>query len=390
MTDRSLAVFTPFVGLPSETFVRRHLTEIAPLSTSTYVTDMPRPAADTWRAEDDVTVISGRQLPGRLAMKVARVAGRVHRRPVGRWRWQPTVESLESVVEQIRRERTSAALVEFLDVFLPMAAELRREVETLVVHGHGYDVSTRLRDRWWVDRYKAWADADAIVVVADHSRRRLIAAGLPAEMIEVVPCGVDVPDVLPSPPDDARDVVEFLAVGRLVAKKAPTATVEAFARALDQVPTLRLTLVGDGPMAAEVDDLVERHAISDKVRRTGALDHDGVRELLARSDVFVQHSVATATGEEEGLPVGILEAMAFGLPVVSTRHAGIPEAVVDRETGVLVDEWDVQAMATAMVRLAKDADERRRLGAAGWERARCRFSAAGEAENLRSLLGLDR
>src|SRR5207249_2345004 len=105
--------------------------------------------------------------------------------------------------------------------------------------------------------------------------------------------------------------------------------------------------------------------------------------LLAGADVFMQHSMRDPeTGDEEGLPVAILEAMAHGLPVVSTVHAGIPEAVVDGATGRLSAEGDVDAMALHLAHLAEDREERLRLGTAGWRRARDRFTWAEERSRL--------
>ena len=83
---------------------------------------------------------------------------------------------------------------------------------------------------------------------------------------------------------------------------------------------------------------------------------------MARARVFVQHSVVAEDGDHEGLPLAILEAGAHGLPVVATRHAGIPDAVREETDGFLVDEGDVQAMAVAMYRLAQDAALAARMG----------------------------
>ena len=110
---------------------------------------------------------------------------------------------------------------------------------------------------------------------------------------------------------------------------------------------------------------------------------------MKASDVFLQHSVThPLTGDQDGLPVAILGAMALGMPVVSTGHAGIPEAVVEGETGLLIDEGDVQAMAQAIVRLGRDVDYRTRLGENGWKQVREHFSWERERNALLELLGL--
>jgi glycosyltransferase involved in cell wall biosynthesis len=110
---------------------------------------------------------------------------------------------------------------------------------------------------------------------------------------------------------------------------------------------------------------------------------------MKEADIFAQHSMVDPdTGDEEGLPVTILEAMAEGLPVVATRHAGIPEEVIEGETGILVDETDVEAMAAGLVELARSPERRQEFGYNGWKRVRTRFSAEYECEKLRELLGL--
>src|SRR5690606_32099365 len=106
------------------------------------------------------------------------------------------------------------------------------------------------------------------------------------------------------------------------------------------------------------------------VQVRGAQPHGEVLDLLARADLFVQASrQAPRSREEEGLPLAVLEAMAAGLPVVASRHAGIPEAVRDGVTGCLVPEGDAAGLAAAIVDLSLDRASRHRLGQAGWEHA---------------------
>jgi glycosyltransferase involved in cell wall biosynthesis len=100
-----------------------------------------------------------------------------------------------------------------------------------------------------------------------------------------------------------------------------------------------------------------------------------VQQYLGETDIFIQHSrVDPATGDEERLPVAILEAMAHSLPVVSTHHAGIPGAVVDGVTGYLVPEGDSVGMAERIVELARNSKRRVQMGEAGWMRAKESFS----------------
>jgi colanic acid/amylovoran biosynthesis glycosyltransferase len=139
----------------------------------------------------------------------------------------------------------------------------------------------------------------------------------------------------------------------------------------------------------EAREFVESETLGDAVSLRGRLHHHDVLDLLSSADVFVQHSVTdVVTGDEEGLPVAILEAMAASPPVIATQHPGIREAVVDGTTAFLVDEGDWPAMAHRLVQVADDRALRARMGHAGWRRARACFTWDRERVTLLELLGL--
>lgn len=385
MTRNGLAVLTPFVGLQSETFVQRHVTELAPGATLTVSTRMGMPGPATWEAPGPSIVLDGDRHPPGLRWFAMRVAGRLRGSPAGRWRWRPSTRDLDVLAGAFDEAGVTVVLAEFLDVWLPLLPWLQARGLRVYPHAHGYDISVRLRHPWWRDRYRAYAAADGVIVVSEVARERLEAVGIDRGRIHVIPCGVDA-DPMPSTPL-RRDTVDVVAVGRMVPKKHPLLTVEAFRLAAARDPRLRLTMVGDGPLLPAVRAAV---AGDERVRLLGALPHEQALAAIRAGDLFVQHSVVDPiNGDEEGLPVGLLEAMAAGRPVVSTRHAGIPEAVDEDVTGLLVDEGDVLGMADAIVDLASDRARRLALGRAGHARAIERFSWERERRELRALLGLD-
>lgn len=383
----TLAVCTPFVGLASETFVQRHVTGLAPGETLTVVSGMRMPSEAVWSAPGPVVRLGAAPPPSGPRHQLGRVAAKLRGRPSGRWRWAPTADDLVALGAALDAAATEVVLTEFLDVWLPVLPWLTARGHRVYAHAHGYDISVRLREPWWRERYRAYEQADGIVTVSELSRQRLVDLGLDGRRIHVIPCGVDVPASPQVRPE--REVVDVLAIGRMVPKKHPLATIEAFRRAAADHPGLRLTMVGDGPLLDEAVAAVADAGLRDRVCFLGARPHDEVLGLLATADVFAQHSVVNPrNGDEEGLPVAVLEAMAAALPVVSTRHAGIPEAVEEGTTGLLVQEGDVEAMAAALAELAHDPARRRALGEAGHARAAQRFSWAGEQRDLRALLGL--
>jgi glycosyltransferase involved in cell wall biosynthesis len=254
-------------------------------------------------------------------------------------------------------------------------------------HAHGVDVSVNLRNPRWRDEYLKYNQSDGIITINRVSRSRLLNLGIEAKKIHVIPCGVDVP-IFPIS-REGNKIVRCLAVGRMVSKKAPILTLDAFRRAAEIYPMLELDFIGGGPLSSAAEQYVQAFRLGEKVRFHGEQTHDVVIQYLRASDIFIQHSrVDPITGDEEGLPVAILEAMAYCLPVVSTWHAGIPDGVIDGITGYLVQEGDSAAMSEKIALLATDYKKRRDMGEEGWRRAREFFSWERARASLLSVLGL--
>jgi glycosyltransferase involved in cell wall biosynthesis len=178
-------------------------------------------------------------------------------------------------------------------------------------------------------------------------------------------------------------------VGRLVPKKDPLLSIQAFTE-VARVQRVELHVVGDGPLLQEARQLAVDLGIRKLVHFHGALGHTAVQEHFKHADIFLQHSrTDPQTGDTEGLPVAILEAMAHGLPVVSTNHAGIPEAVINGETGLLVEEGDLKGMVGSLLTLVSDTGLRQRLGSAARARTAAKFSWRTERRQLLKTLGLN-
>lgn len=205
----------------------------------------------------------------------------------------------------------------------------------------GTDASRMLRSRQRVRSYRLMMPRLAgMFSVSQFLLDNLARRGVHHPNAHVIPSGVDVRRFCPG----EKKPGSFLAVGRMVEKKAPEITLRAFATAAQGRPA-HLTFVGDGPLLARCRDLANALGIGDQVTFAGAQPHDVVREHLARTEVFLQHSVTAKDGNTEGLPTAIQEAMAAGCIPISTRHAGIPEAVDHGTTGFLVEEWDEAGFA---------------------------------------------
>jgi colanic acid/amylovoran biosynthesis glycosyltransferase len=210
------------------------------------------------------------------------------------------------------------------------------------------------------------------------------ARGAPRERILLNPCGVDLAGF---PPGDAAGAPpHFLAAGRFVGKKGPVYTLLAFRRLLERAPEARLTMLGEGEMRSACEQLAAALGLAARVDFPGAYAHGELAARLRRSRAFVQHSLRQPDGDSEGTPVALLEAAASGVPAVSTRHAGIPQAVVDGEGGLLCDEGDVEAMADAMVQLALDPGLAGAMGRRAREHVAARYAIDLRLGRLGELL----
>jgi glycosyltransferase involved in cell wall biosynthesis len=237
-----------------------------------------------------------------------------------------------------------------LDV-LPVAKSL--DVPLLVTF-HGFDASSLLRDtRYTRDLSGLFAYA-RVITVSEDMARRLEPFGLDRDRLDIHYIGVpvdnfDFVDRRPVSEKIAEEQeVRFLQVSNFVEKKGHRYTVEAFSNYVKTHPRARLTLAGDGPLKGRIEAMCGELDISGCVEFTGRVNSAEVAELMRAADVFVHHSVTGANGDMEGLPTVLMEAMSTGLPVISTRHSGIPELVDDGVNGLLVDEGDVEAYTAAL------------------------------------------
>lgn len=273
--------------------------------------------------------------------------------------------------------------------FAGTAADIARELSERVgipylVTAHAYDIflhpdPERLRARL--------SGAAKVLTVSRYNRDYLVDLLGPelADRIEVRYLGVDLDRFAPA--DRAgRNEVTVLFVGRLAEKKGITPAVQAFARVAAAHPEARLRIVGDGPLRSRVVSQVLALGLGGVATLAGGLTQAEIQAELRAADLFLLPSRTTADGDREGLPVVLMEAQAAGLPVVSTIHAGIPEAVADGTSGFLVPENDWKALADRLAQLVADPRLRREMGAAARRLAEERFDLSASLDRLEAAL----
>ncbi len=207
---------------------------------------------------------------------------------------------------------------------------------------------------------------DRIVACGEEMRRHLVdGRGFPVAQVVSIPTGIDFARFQPGRPrSDVRASLGIadsdwavLMVGIIRSVKRHEVALEAVARALPEIPNLRLLLVGDGPRSEAMQQLAEQLGIAGQVRFLG--HRDDIPDLLEAADAFL------LTSRSEGVPQAVTQALGCGLPVVATRVGGVPELIIQEHTGLLAEAEDVAGIAAALTRLSQDPALAARLGAAG-------------------------
>jgi colanic acid/amylovoran biosynthesis glycosyltransferase len=219
---------------------------------------------------------------------------------------------------------------------------------------------------------------DAVAVFTISERDRQIVRerwSIPARVLRM-----GVPPEWTTPAVD-RETNLIVSVGSLTAKKGHDALIRAFSRLPS---TWRLTIAGEGPMRSELERLARALGLSERVDLVGHVDEDSVKALVARASIFALACIEAASGDRDGIPVAIMEAMALGTPVVTTEAGAIPELV--EGAGVLVSPGRVDLLAAALSELAHDTERRVALGAAGQNRINEGWSSQRQAHEVLSVV----
>lgn len=285
------------------------------------------------------------------------------------------------------------------DVILAHFAHTATQVAERLAHfaarpftffAHGFDLYAAGNP---LDLVQAARAAHAVITVSEFNRAALLAR-LPVELhdrVHVLYSGIDVRRwVLTGAERAAREretsPLRIVSVGRLVEKKGGADAIAAFARLLGAHPASELHLIGDGPLRGPLQALARELGVAARVHFEGWRASAEVMATLKRAHIFLLPSCAGANGDREGLPKTIVEAAALELPVVATRHTGIPEIVADAESGFLVAEHDVAALAARLDQLAGAPALRCAMGRRGREIVLARFDVREEINGLTALL----
>lgn len=258
---------------------------------------------------------------------------------------------VRQLLDFARRRQAALVHVYFGSEAARVVGYLRQERRPKIVSFHGADVS---RDVTGEELKAVFSVADLILCRSQSLADVLVERGCPPDLIRLnrtgVPVARELPDH-PAPPAGGPAPLRFLQACRFIPKKGLMTSIRAMAVLRDKGWPVRLTLAGDGPEKPNMESLIDELGLRQNVTFSGFLDNEQLLAAMREQDVFLHPSVITASGDQEGIPNSILEAMGQGLPVVATRHGGIPEVIEDGLNGMLVSTAEERLVAEAVERL---------------------------------------
>jgi glycosyltransferase involved in cell wall biosynthesis len=224
----------------------------------------------------------------------------------------------------------------------------------------------------------------AIISVSKDMTTQLIKLGASEKRIFTIPYGVNLDFFNQTYPENNTKKLIF--VGRFTEKKAPDLLLRSFHKALQKVPEAQLLMIGNGELSKKVKKTINELKINDAVQILDWQTPEEIALQLKSARAYVQHSRTAKNGDSEGTPNSILEASACGLPIISTKHAGIKEAVIHNVTGFLVEEEDWNLMGDYMIELLENPAKASKMGTAARKHIIENYSLNSQNAQLRKVL----
>ena len=292
----------------------------------------------------------------------------------------------------IRRHNVCLFHAHFATHAIDFIPQVKKFDLPLVVSTYGYDVSSAPRTwEYYRQHLPDLVDAATLfLAMSEDMRRDLISLGCPANKILVHHTGANVDRFAYKMPRSSDSRLRILTICTYEERRGFFYLIQAFAKVLQSFPQAELRIVGrpkeQNVVTRELDALIRELNLDDHVTQVGRVEYSRLSEEYHNADIFTLPSVTgTLDGDKEGIPTVLLEAQATGLPVVSTRHAGIPEAVLEGQSGYLTNERDIDALAEKLCVLLGDRHLRERMGMAGREHIEKEFNIVTQVQKLERI-----
>lgn len=298
--------------------------------------------------------------------------------------WQISRRETEALISVLEKFEAKLLHIFFGHIAVHLLPLIRSWGKPCVVSFHGADVMVDLeKPAYRAATKEMLAAVDLILVRSESLGRALVEHGCSSRKIRIQRTGIPVDEI----PFQSRvwpgdGTWRFVQACRLVEKKGLKTSLRAFAEFAKRYPQSILVIAGEGPLRAELETEARNLGLGDKVSFPGFVSQIELREILYRSHIFLHPSERGADGNQEGVPNSMLEAMASGLAVFATEHGGIPEAIENGKSGILVKEGDHQALAGALLEAVADQHQLTTLARNGAESVRQRFEQTIQTRKL--------
>lgn len=298
--------------------------------------------------------------------------------------WRISRAEAVAIMRILNRERAKLLHIYFGHIAVHLLPIIRAWARPSVVSFHGADVMVDLEKPAYRAATLEMLNAVRLVLVRSESlRRAMVDLGCDEKKLRIHRTGIPLTEFPFRPrtwPQDGR--WRLLQAGRLVEKKGLRTGLFAFAEFAKQFPESTFTVAGEGPLLNELRALARELKIDDRISFAGFVSQNELRDIFYESHIFLHPSETGVDGNQEGVPNSMLEAMATGLPVFATRHGGIPEAIENGVSGVLVAERDDRALAAELIRHAKDPPELLILASNGAQAVAQKFEQQAQVRKL--------
>jgi colanic acid/amylovoran biosynthesis glycosyltransferase len=272
--------------------------------------------------------------------------------------WQISRVELDALRRILRRTNAQLLHIYFGHIAVHLLPLILTWPKPTVVSFHGADVLVDLhKPGYRGPTEEMLAVVKRVLVRSESLRKAIVDLGCDEQKIDIVRTGIPLEEF----PFRERGSPEngewrFVQACRLIEKKGVATSLRAFAKFSARFPRSTITIAGEGPLLAELQALAVELKIDHRAKFTGLISQDKLREIFYRSQIFLHPSETGRDGNQEGVPNSMLEAMASGLPVFATEHGGIPEAIENGVSGVLVPEHDHEALSRALLDAANPSD----------------------------------
>ena len=301
--------------------------------------------------------------------------------------WRISARELGAVTEVLNRENARLLHIFFGHIAVHLLPLIRTWSKPSVVSFHGADVLVDMEKPAYRRATKQMLDAVTRVFVRSASlERAVVELGCDENKIDIVRTGIPL-DEFPFREREFPTNGEwrFVQASRLVQKKGLATTLHAFTPFLAHYPRATLTIAGEGPMLRELRELTRKLKIDNRVSLPGFVAPEKLREIYYASHIFLHPSETGSDGNQEGIPNSMLEAMATGLPVLATDHGGIPEAIENGVSGILVPERDDEALSHALLEVVQDQQLLARLARNGANAVAEKFDQQNQIRRLEEI-----